>query len=117
MLTRPITVVETTAFLRQTQLIWSDDERAALVDFMARNPESGDLIPGTGGVRKVRWGRAGSGKRGGVRVIYFYYHMEAPLYLLMAYAKASIKDMTPDQKKAVVTLTGILKQEHPPGKE
>ena len=67
--TRPITVVETSMFLRQAGKIWSDEERGALVDFMARNREAGDLIPGTGGVRKVRWGRAGSGKRGGARVV------------------------------------------------
>ena len=70
MKTRLITVVETTMFLRQADKIWSDEERAALVDHMARNPEGGDVIPGTGGVRKIRWGRAGSGKRGGARVIY-----------------------------------------------
>ncbi len=51
----------------------------ALIDFIAHNPESGDLIPETGGVRKMRWGRQGSGKRGGARVIYFYHHMGVPV--------------------------------------
>jgi hypothetical protein len=117
MFTKPITIVETAAFLRHAQAIWSDEERAALVDYLARNPESGELIPGTGGVRKVRWSRAGSGKRGGARVIYFYYHVDAPLYLLLTYAKASSEDMTPEQKKAVVVLTAALKRQHPPRKE
>jgi hypothetical protein len=71
MLTRPITVAETAVFLRQVAEIWTDDERGAFVDFIARNPEAGDLVPQSLGVRTVRWGRRGIGKRGGVRVIYF----------------------------------------------
>lgn len=59
MQTKPVTVVETPTFLRQADAIWEEGERQALVDFIARNPESGDIIPGTGGVRKVRWARAG----------------------------------------------------------
>jgi len=55
MQTRPITVAETQAFVRSAGTIWSDEERAALIDYVARNPETGDLIPGTGGVRKLRW--------------------------------------------------------------
>ena len=58
----------------------------AFVTFIAANPEAGDVIPDTGGVRKVRWTRAGSGKRGGTRVIYFYYDAGRPLYLLLVYA-------------------------------
>ena len=88
-----LTVVETTIFLRQAEKIWSEEERAALVDHIARNPEIGDVIPDTGGVRKMRWGRAGGGKRGGARVVYFYHHADAPLYLLLAYAKAQREDM------------------------
>jgi len=113
MQTKPVTIVETPLFLRQTESIWDDGERQALVDFIARNPESGDIIPGTGGVRKVRWSRAGSGKRGGARVIYFYHHADAPIYLLLAYAKAKREDMTPDEKKAVASLATILKEQHP----
>ena len=112
MQTKPVTVVEMPMFLRQAESIWDEMERQALVDFMARNPEAGDLIPGTGGVRKVRWGRAGSGKRGGARVIYFYHHPDAPLFLVMAYAKARREDMTPDEKKAVSALAAILKQQY-----
>jgi len=113
MQTKPVTVVETQLFLRQGEGIWDDGERQALVDFIARNPESGDIIPGTGGVRKVRWSRAGSGKRGGARVVYFYHHADAPIYLLLAYAKAKREDMTPDEKKAVAALATILKEQHP----
>lgn len=107
--TKPITIVETPAFLNLAGAIWTDAERAELIDYVARNPESGDVIPGTGGVRKLRWARAGTGKRGGARVIYFYYHTDAPIYMLLAYAKAASVDMTPDQKRQVTKLTAMLK--------
>lgn len=109
MLTRPVTVAETHAFVRTAEKLWSTEELAALVDHLARNPESGDLMPGTGGVRKMRWGRSGSGKRGGARVIYFYHRPDCPLYLLLAYAKAQATDLTPDEKKLVSALAATIK--------
>jgi hypothetical protein len=89
--------------------LWTDDERFEFVDFIARNPEAGDLIPASGGVRKVRWGRQGSGKRGGVRVIYFYHDPGMPLYLLMIYAKARRDDLSPDARRTVQGLVTRLK--------
>jgi hypothetical protein len=109
MLTRPITVAETHAFMRSAQKIWNEAELAALIDHLAHYPEDGDLIPGTGGVRKLRWGKTGSGKRGGARVIYFYYQPDCPLYLLLAYAKAQATDLTADEKKAVAGFAAIIK--------
>lgn len=109
MLTRPITIAETHGFMRAAEKIWSEAELVALVNHLAHNPEDGDVIPGTGGVRKLRWGKAGSGKRGGARVIYFYYQMDYPLYLLLAYAKAQATDLTPDEKKAVAGFAAIIK--------
>ena len=97
-------------FERAAAKIWDEDERLALVDYLARNPQSGDVIPGTGGVRKLRWGRAGSGKRGGVRVIYFYYDVDHPLYQLLAYAKAGAEDMTADEKRAVAAFAAVIKK-------
>lgn len=107
--TRPITVAETQIFARSAARIWSEAELAELVDYVAHNPEAGDVIQGTGGVRKLRWGKVGSGKRGGARVIYFYYHSGCPLYLLLAYAKAQASDLTPDEKKAVAGFAAIIK--------
>jgi mRNA-degrading endonuclease RelE of RelBE toxin-antitoxin system len=107
---RPITVAETTLFIRQAADVWSDEERSTFVDFIARNPEAGDVIPETGGVRKIRWSRQGSGKRGGVRVVYFYYRSDVPLYLLMVYAKARREDLSPDAKRTAQALTARLKQ-------
>jgi hypothetical protein len=107
--TRPITVAETQAFARMAEKIWSEEERSELVDHVALNPEAGDVIPGTGGVRKLRWARAGSGKRGGARVIYFYYRPDCPLYLLLAYAKAHASDLTSEEKKAVTAFAATIK--------
>lgn len=110
MQTRPITVAETHIFRRQAEKIWSDAELAVLVDHLATNPEDGDVIPGTGGIRKLRWGKAGTGKRGGVRVIYFYHNTDMPLYLLLAYAKAQATDLTQDEKRTLTALAAALKQ-------
>jgi hypothetical protein len=85
--TRPITVVETDEYLRATKKLMEDSERAELVGYLACNPTAGDVIPGSGGVRKLRWGLEGRGKRGGARVIFFFHDMEMPLYLMTAYAK------------------------------
>lgn len=67
------------------------------------------MIPGTGGVRKLRWARSGSGKRGGVRVVYFYYRPDCPLYLLLAYAKAQATDLSADEKKTVAAFAATIK--------
>jgi hypothetical protein len=106
----PITVVELPTFLRVAAGIWDEVERREMVDFVARNPEAGDLISGTGGVRKLRWQRQGSGKRGGARVIYFFHDPGMPLFLLLAYAKAQRGDMAPAEKKQVCGLAVALKQ-------
>jgi hypothetical protein len=104
-----ITVAETPVFVRQAKEVWTDDEHDAFVLYIAGNPEAGAVIPDTGGVRKVRWSRAGIGKRGGVRVIYFYHDRDRPLYLLMVYAKARQEDLDPDEKRAVRELAVLLK--------
>ena len=104
-----VTVAETSLFVRQAEAVWNEDERTEFVTFIAANPEAGDVIAATGGVRKVRWSRPGTGKRGGVRVIYFYHDANRPLYLLMVYAKARQEDLSPDEKRSVRELTALLK--------
>jgi hypothetical protein len=110
---RRITVAETPYFVRQADAVWSDDEREEFVDFISANPETGDVIPDTGGVRKVRWKRKGTGKRGGARVIYFYHDEARPLYLLMVYAKTRQENLSPDELRTVRKLTAILKGQNP----
>ena len=104
----PITVVETHEFLSATRKIMDDEERAELVTYLAHNPEAGDVIPGSGGVRKVRWRLEGRGKRGGARVVYFYHDPEMPLYLLTAYAKNERENLDQAEIQAMRKLTVVL---------
>jgi hypothetical protein len=107
---RLITIVETAVFARQAKEIWTEAELDEFVLHIAGNPEIGTVIPDTGGVRKLRWKRAGTGKRGGVRVIYYYHDEDRPVYLLMVYAKAVQDDLDPDEKKLVRDLAATLKR-------
>lgn len=104
-----ITVAETPLFVRQAEKIWDDAEREGFVSFIAANPESGDVIPETGGVRKVRWSRPGSGKRGGTRVIYYYCDGRRPLYLLLVYAKGRQENLSPAEKREVRKFAAVIK--------
>ena len=104
------TVAETPTFSRQADKLFSEDEKRELIDFLAEHPLAGDEIPGTGGVRKLRFAAFGRGKRGGARVIYYYYLDEAmPVYALLAYAKTAKTDMTPDERRTVSKLAAALK--------
>jgi mRNA-degrading endonuclease RelE of RelBE toxin-antitoxin system len=91
-----LTVIETPEFLAWYGKVWSDDERDKFVAWIADHPEAGDVIPHTGGLRKVRWSRAGMGKRGGSRVIYYLHRAGGHIVLLLAYAKAKFDDLRPE---------------------
>jgi hypothetical protein len=81
------TVAETPVFQRYAAELWSGTEREQFINFIAANPEAGDLIRGSGGCRKVRWATAGQGKSGGARVIYFIAE-DTTIWLLIVYKKA-----------------------------
>ncbi len=91
------TVVETALFSKLWPAYWLEEERGAFAAHLAGHPDAGDVIRGTGGLRKVRWGRAGSGKSGGVRIIYFVLNAADELVLLMIYAKSERDNMTAKQ--------------------
>ncbi len=86
------TVAETAVFIRYAAEVWSDAERQEFINFIAANPEAGDIIRGSGGCRKVRWSRSGTGKRGGARVIYFP-ASDGTVWLLIVYAKAKFDNL------------------------
>ena len=86
------TVAETPVFVRYAAEIWSDAERQEFISFIAANPESGAIIRESGGCRKVRWSRSGSGKRGGARVIYFL-APDGTVWLLIVYVKAKFDNL------------------------
>jgi len=82
-----LTFIETKLFTRLVEKYFTDDEYAELQNSIVANPEAGDLIRGSGGVRKLRWGLAGRGKRGGVRVIYYLRLEQGQVWMLTLYAK------------------------------
>ena len=82
-----VTFIETKLFTKLVQNYFTDDEYAALQSAIMANPDAGDVIPGSGGVRKLRWGLAGRGKRGGVRVIYYLRLQQGQVWMLTLYAK------------------------------
>ena len=95
------TVIETPEFIIWSAKVWSDDERAEFIGWIAENTEAGDVIAGSGGLRKVRWSRAGMGKRGGARVIYFTRTAHGEVVLLLVYAKAKFDNIGTDVLKAL----------------
>jgi mRNA-degrading endonuclease RelE of RelBE toxin-antitoxin system len=108
---RMITLVELPPFLSQIGASISMTERDELIAFLAKKPDAGDEITGTGGVRKLRWGGKGKGKRGGLRIIYYFYNETAPVFLLTVYSKSVQEDLTPEQKKKMASLAKTLKEE------
>ena len=82
------TIVESPLFTADAKSIWTEDERGEFCAWLAANPQAGDVIAGSGGCRKVRWKRQGTGKSSGVRVIFFNRLQSSEIHLLVIYAKA-----------------------------
>jgi hypothetical protein len=80
------------------RLLLSDDEYGALQEHLVTHPDAGDVIAGTGGLRKIRWASMGKGKRGGVRAIYYYVVSEAQIRMILIYRKGIKDDLTPKEK-------------------
>ena len=96
--------VETPVFTRRVKDLLPDEDYRTLQVALLLRPEQGPLIKGAGGLRKVRWAPRGVGKRGGVRVIYYWRPDEQVLYMLFAYAKTAQEDLTPDQLRVLARL-------------
>ncbi len=89
-----ITVIETDAFTARTKGRMSAEAVEAVIDLVAAEPLCGDLIQGTGGVRKLRFAVKGKGKSGGVRVVYYYYNETLPVFLMTVFAKKEKDNLT-----------------------
>jgi hypothetical protein len=109
----PMTVVETARFLKDAKPLMSDSEREELVAFVGANPEAGEIIPETGGVRKIRQALAGRGKRGGARVIYYYHNERLPLFLLAVYGKNEKANLSRAERNAMKRLVPVLVAGYP----
>ncbi|MDP2482675.1 MAG: type II toxin-antitoxin system RelE/ParE family toxin [Candidatus Palauibacterales bacterium] len=103
-------IKETTVFSRRVQRLLDPESYRLLQLRLAADPEAGSLIPGTGGLRKIRWRAAGRGKRGGVRVIYYFAGAHDTILLLMMFAKNERSDLTREQK---AILRRIVEEEYP----
>lgn len=114
-----ITVAETLPFQRKISRLLSPEERAELIAYLAEHPNSGIVIQGTGGIRKLRWARQGGGKSGGIRVIYYFHNGSMPLYLLAAFGKNEKANLSAEEKqllaKAVKELVAIWRQRNEQG--
>ena len=100
--------LETPVFTRQIKELVDDEDYRLLQVRLIANPDAGDLIPRSGGLRKIRLGIAGRGKRGGARVIYYWVTAKSQIYMLLAYAKNVQEDLTEEQLRV---MRALVKQE------
>jgi len=109
-----ITVIETAQFIKKVKQIMTQAEKDDLIDTIARNPKAGEVIPKTGGVRKLRVAREGHGKSGSFRLIYYYYDKKNPVFLFTVYGKNEKANITDAEKQAYYRGIQILKKEMKP---
>ncbi len=95
------TIIETPTFVADAKALWTEDDRGQFCAWVSVNPEAGKVIPGSGGCRKIRWSRAGAGKQGGVRVIYFTRLECGEIWLLVIYAKAARENIPAHLLRAI----------------
>jgi len=102
------TLAELPAYRALAQKHLSEEERQAIIDYLAEHPKAGDILQGAGGVRKLRWGKGGQGKRGGVRIIYYFHDERMPLYLLTLFAKNEQSNLMAAQRNDLAKLVSVL---------
>ena len=102
------TVVELPEFIRRAEKLLRDAEQKDLIQYLAANPKAGVLVQGTGGIRKLRWKREGSGKSGGVRVIYYFHSEQYPLFLLTLFGKSEKTNISKAERNMLAKLTEEL---------
>lgn len=106
------TIVELPEFIRTSEGLFSNKEKRSLINYLAAHPQSGDLIRGTGGIRKLRWASQGKGKSGGARVIYYYHNETIPLFLLTAFGKNEKANISPAERNDLAKLTNLLQKHY-----
>ena len=103
-----ITIVELPEFIKQAKKIFSETLRESLINYLAAHPKAGVIMEGTGGIRKIRWQREGSGKSGGGRVVYYYHSDNYPLFLITAFKKGNKANLSKAERNEISKLTRIL---------
>jgi hypothetical protein len=107
----PVVIYATSTFLRKFGKLVGEAGRLALYQHLEKNPGVGQLIPGSGGIRKLRWSRPGMGKRGGVRVIYYLFDDRGLVSLLTVYAKSEQDDLSKQEVKALAAVVEQIRRE------
>jgi hypothetical protein len=102
------TLAETPEYLRRAEKLLTADERRDILNYLAAHPRTGDLMEGTGGVRKLRWSRGNKGKSGGVRIIYYFHDENMPLYLLTLFAKNERANLSKAERNMLAELADLL---------
>ena len=109
------TVVETPEFLASAKRVLTEPQRKELIDFLAANPVAGDLMQGTGGARKLRWGAGSRGKRGGSRAITYYAGPNLPVFVLAVFGKGDRANLTKAERNELRQILADLAEEYRAG--
>lgn len=105
-----LTIVELPEYRQKIKRLLNHTENSGLMDHLARHPEEGVLIQGTGGIRKLRWAAKGKGKSGGARIVYYFYNKSMPLFLLSAYGKGEKANLSKAEANELGVLVTELRQ-------
>lgn len=102
------TIVELPEFQRRAMILLTDSEKQRIVNYLASHPQSGAIMQGTGGIRKLRWASDNKGKSGGVRIIYYYHNKSIPLFLLTLFGKNEKANLSKAERNGLTKLTSTL---------
>lgn len=102
------TITELPEYIKRADSLLSESERKSVIDYLAEHPKAGNVMEGTGGIRKLRWGKGNKGKSGGVRVIYYYHDTRIPLYILTMFGKNEQANLSQADRNALSKLVRIL---------
>jgi len=106
------TIVELPEFLKRSDKLLNAVERISIVNYLASHPASGDVMQGTGGIRKLRWSAQGKGKSGGVRIIYYFHNESMPIFLLTLFGKGEKTNLSKSERNDLAKFTSLLIQNY-----
>jgi len=106
------TIVELPEFLKRSDKLLNALERISIVNYLASHPASGDMMQGTGGIRKLRWSAQGKGKSGGVRIIYYFHNESMPIFLLTLFGKGEKTNLSKSERNDLAKFTSVLIQNY-----
>lgn len=107
-----ITIVELPEYIKRAEVLLGEKERDDLIDYLSTHPKAGAIMQGTGGIRKIRWARQGTGKSGGVRIIYYFHDETLPLFLLTIFGKNEKENLSRAERNALAKLTKSIVQSY-----